>query len=77
MEDHDGTQPNYAIANLNFEGVPTGIDIIKILESNILPVSYAGMVLKKGGLAGAGNARVPFECFKKAFVEFAKQIGIE
>jgi hypothetical protein len=71
-----GKNYNYSIPNLNFEGTPTAFDIIKILQTGILPVSHAGIVHKQGGLAGAGNARIPMELFVKAFLAFSAKIGL-
>jgi hypothetical protein len=69
--------PNYQIPFLNFEGTPTAIDMIKVLETGILPQSHAGIALKKGGQAGAGVAHIPMEGFKKAFLTFSKKMGME
>ena len=71
-----GKNNQYAIPNLNFEGTPTTFDILKILQTGILPVSHAGIVHKEGGMAGAGNARIPMELFVKAFLAFAEEIGL-
>jgi succinyl-CoA synthetase alpha subunit len=62
-----GKNPNYAIPNLDFKGTPAGIDILKVLETGIVPQSHAGIIHKDGGQAGAGVAYVPMECFTKAF----------
>ena len=65
-----GTNPFYTIPALNLEGTPTGIDMIKVLETGVEPKSHAGIALKKGGQAGAGVASIPMEAFKKAFRTF-------
>lgn len=72
-----GKNPNYAIPALNFEGTPTCVDMVKVLETSIEPQSHAGIIHKKGGQAGAGVARVPVECFKKAFLAFAEKYGLD
>ena len=66
----------YAIPNLNFEGTPTAFDILKILQTGIVPVSHAGCMHKSGGFAGAGNARMPMELFVKAFLAFCDKVGL-
>ncbi len=49
-----------------FRGYPVGIDVRKVVELNILPISHGGSGLKTGGQAGAGAAEIPMECFLKA-----------
>lgn len=70
-----GRNSVYQIPFLDFEGVPTGINILKVLETGIEPVSHAGIALKKGGQAGAGVASIPIECFSEAFTEFINIFG--
>ena len=56
------------IPSLNFEGSPTGIDLVRVLETDISPVINTGIAHKKPGIGqiGAGIARAPMACFKKA-----------
>ena len=70
-----GKNPNYQIPFLGFEGTPTALDMIRILETGIEPQSHAGIALKKGGQAGAGVAHIPMECFRSAFLAFSKKYG--
>lgn len=63
--------PNYSIPNLDFEYLPAGIDIRLVLKTGIAPAIHGGMFSHDGGLIGAGMARVPMECFKKAMVAYA------
>jgi len=63
--------PNYIIPNLDFDPLPSGIDIRLVLKTGISPVIHGGMFNKTGGLIGAGMARVPMECFEKAMKAFA------
>lgn len=62
--------PNYPIPNLDFDFLPVGIDIRKVLKTGIAPEIHGGMFNHLGGLIGAGSARVPMECFKKALRAF-------
>jgi hypothetical protein len=72
-----GKNHHYAIPNLNFEGTPTAFDILKILDTGIVPVSHAGAMHKTGGgFAGAGNARMPIELFVQAFLAFCEKVGL-
>jgi hypothetical protein len=64
--------------NLNFSGVPTGIDIRKVVETGILPVINTGVAHKKPGIGqvGAGIVKPPLEIFVKALRDFAAKEGI-
>ncbi|MDD5602751.1 MAG: DUF1116 domain-containing protein [Eubacteriales bacterium] len=62
---------NFSIPNLDFDFLPVGIDIRKVLKTGIAPEIHGGMFNHEGGLIGAGSARVPMECFEKAMVAFA------
>lgn len=59
---------DFAIPFLDFDGAPTGIDVIKVLETGIQPVINTGIAHKQPGVGqvGAGIVRAPMECFKKA-----------
>jgi succinyl-CoA synthetase alpha subunit len=69
-----GKNQNYAIPNLDFGGTPAGIDVLKVIETGIVPQSHAGIIHKEGGQAGAGVAYIPMECFIKAFAAVSKKI---
>jgi len=58
--------PNFPIPNMDFDFLPVGIDMFKVIETGITPEIHGGMFNHEGGLIGAGSARVPMECFKKA-----------
>jgi Protein of unknown function (DUF1116) len=66
----------YQIPYLNFRGSPTGIDVIKVVEKNILPFIDTGVAHKEPGVGqiGAGVLNAPMEPFKKAFEKFAKTL---
>ena len=66
---------NYPIPNMDFDFLPVGIDIRKVLQTGISPVIHGGMFNKEGGLIGAGMARIPMECFEKAMDAFVKKYG--
>jgi len=59
----------YQIPYLNFRGTPTGIDVIKVIEKNILPFIDTGVAHKQPGIGqvGAGVLNAPLLPFKKAF----------
>jgi hypothetical protein len=60
--------PAYQIPYLDFRGIPTAIDIRKVLEMNITPVIITGINHKKEnfGHIGVGVSISPIECFEKA-----------
>lgn len=66
--------PQFQIPSLNFRGTPTGIDVIKVIEKNILPVINTGVAHKDPGVGqvGAGVLSAPTEPFQKAYEELAK-----
>lgn len=68
---------NYSQPVLNFRGSPTGIDIRKVVETNILPVIDTGSVHKRAGEGqiGAGITAPPIECFDQALLSFAEQFN--
>lgn len=68
--------PNLTIPILNFKGIPTGIDIRKVLETGVLPVINTAIAHKDAGIGmiGAGITNPPMECFKKAILAFADKI---
>ncbi|MBE6414503.1 MAG: DUF1116 domain-containing protein [Verrucomicrobiaceae bacterium] len=62
---------NYPIPNLDFDFLPSGIDIRKAIKTGISPEIHGGMFNHEGGLIGAGSARIPMQCFEKALKAFA------
>lgn len=62
----EGENPDYKIPYLEFRGTPTGVDLFKVLETEILPVIDMGVPGKDGGQIGAGIVRPPMNCFEKA-----------
>lgn len=58
----------YQIPYLNFRGTPTGIDVIKVVEKNILPFIDTGVAHKNPGVGqvGAGVLSAPVLPFTKA-----------
>jgi len=63
---------NFPISNLDFDFLPVGIDIRKVLKTGIAPEIHGGMFNHEGGLIGAGSARIPMLCFEKAVKAFAE-----
>jgi hypothetical protein len=67
----------YQIPGLNFRGTPTGIDVRKVIEKNILPFIDTGVAHKEPGIGqiGAGVLNAPVQPFQKAFEGFAKSLN--
>ncbi|HAR41438.1 MAG TPA: hypothetical protein DCS07_02205 [Bdellovibrionales bacterium] len=59
----------YQIPGLDFRGTPTGIDVRKVIEKNILPFIDTGVAHKNPGIGqvGAGVLSAPAEPFVRAF----------
>lgn len=73
-----GRNPDWTMPNLDYAGVPTGIDIRKVLRTGILPYINTGIAHRKPGIGqvGAGIARAPLACFEQALVAVAASLGI-
>jgi hypothetical protein len=67
----------YQIPNLDFRGTPTGIDLLKVVETGILPAINTGIAHKEPGIGmvGAGLVRPPENCFHDALDAFAEKYG--
>lgn len=70
--------PKFGIPCLDFEGTPTGIDLRKVVETEILPSINSAVVHKSSGAGqiGAGIVHAPYECFTKAIMEFGKRYNL-
>ncbi|MCD1286874.1 MULTISPECIES: DUF1116 domain-containing protein [unclassified Brevibacterium] len=63
-----GEHPQHQIPVLEFRGVPSGIDLVKVLRTQVLPQINTGMAGKVAGVGqvGAGLVTPPAECFTSA-----------
>ncbi|MFA7439154.1 DUF1116 domain-containing protein [Castellaniella sp.] len=61
-----GENKNFRIPVLSYRGTPTGIDVLKVVETGILPVMDIGIAGRDGGQIGAGIVTAHIECFEKA-----------
>lgn len=68
--------PNITIPFLNMRGIPTGIDIRKVLEAGALPVIDTAIAHKDAGIGmiGAGITNPPMECFVEAGLALAEHV---
>ncbi|HNY83616.1 MAG TPA: DUF1116 domain-containing protein [Anaerolineaceae bacterium] len=69
----------YKLPPLNFRGAPTGIDIRKVVETQILPVINTGIAHKDPGVGqvGAGIVNPPMACFEQALEAYVKLLEDE
>ena len=70
--------PEWTVPALDFAGVPTGIDIRKVVETGITPTINTGIAHREPGVGqvGAGIVRAPMACFEAALRAFAARIGV-
>ena len=68
---------SYRIPALDFRGTPTAIDLIKVVETGILPVINTGIAHKAPGIGmvGAGLVKPPEKCFHDALEAFVERFG--
>ena len=73
-----GRNPDWTIPGLDFAGVPTGIDIRKVVQTGIQPAINTGIAHRKAGVGqvGAGIARAPMLCFEQALAALAEKLGV-
>ncbi len=71
--------PDFSIPAMNFRGTPLGIDVRRVIETNIMPHINTGIAHKKPGfgMVGAGILRAPETCFRDAFSTFQENFCIE
>lgn len=71
-----GINNNYPIPLLEFSGPPIGIDIRKVVNTGIAPISHGGIISKDGGQIGAGMARLPMKLFEDSLLAFSEKYNI-
>ena len=70
--------PEWTIPAMDYLGVPTGIDIRRVVETGIMPTINTGIAHRKPGVGqvGAGVVKAPRGCFEAALVAFAETMGV-
>jgi hypothetical protein len=70
--------PTYRMPALGFTGTSIGIDIRKIMQTNIAPIIDTAIAHKNPGypIIGAGLLRAPIECFRKALIAFGRKYSV-
>jgi hypothetical protein len=62
---------------LDFVGTPAGIDVRRVVDTNVLPAINTGIAHREAGVGqvGAGLTRAPMACFTAAIKALAAQIA--
>ncbi len=70
-----GASADYLLPALDFQGGAVGIDIRKVVQTNVVPVIDTAIAHKEPGhgIIGGGIVRPPFECFSKALTRFGER----
>jgi hypothetical protein len=73
-----GRNPDLGIPALGFAGVPTGIDVRRVVDSGITPVINTGIAHREPGVGqiGAGIIRAPLPCFEQALRALGRGFGL-
>jgi hypothetical protein len=70
------SNPLFGLPSLDFQGVPTGIDIRQVCRLNMLPVINTGIAHRLPGVGqvGAGVVYPPMECFEQALQALSEEL---
>jgi hypothetical protein len=63
---------------MDYQGVPTGIDVRLVVETGLAPTINTGIAHREPGIGqvGAGVVRAPMDCFVQAVRAIAKELGV-
>jgi len=69
-----GRHPHLLLPTLDGLGVPTGVDVRKVVETDLLPWINTGIAHRQAGVGqiGAGVVQAPLACFVQALEAFAE-----
>jgi hypothetical protein len=72
-----GENPEWSIPGMDYVGVPTGIDIRRVVETGLTPTINTGIAHREPGIGqvGAGVVKAPMACFTDALRVFAHKVG--
>jgi hypothetical protein len=72
-----GEHTAYQVPILEFRGTPTGIDVVSVARTGILPQINTGMAGRVAGTGqvGAGLVTPPVECFTQAIAALAGEVS--
>ncbi len=73
-----GHNPEWTIPALDYLGVPSGIDIRRVLETGLAPTINTGIAHREPGIGqvGAGVVRAPMACFADAARALGHRLGV-
>ena len=73
-----GENPEWTIPAMDYTGVPSGIDIRRVVETGLPPTINTGIAHREPGIGqvGAGVVKAPLRCFTDALRAFAVQEGV-
>ncbi len=73
-----GENPEWTIPGMDYLGVPTGIDIRRVVETGLAPTINTGIAHREPGIGqvGAGVVKAPMGCFTAALTALAEKLGI-
>ncbi|MCS5563518.1 MAG: DUF1116 domain-containing protein, partial [Oleiphilaceae bacterium] len=73
-----GQNPEWVIPSLDYQGVPTAIDIRLVVETGIVPTINTGIAHRDPGVGqvGAGVVQAPLACFESALRSLAGRLGV-
>lgn len=65
----NGEHSLFTIPQLDYRGAPTGIDVRKVVETGMTPITNTGIAHRDGttGQIGAGYVRTVMACYEQAF----------
>ncbi len=69
--------PLFGLPSLDFQGVPTGIDMRQVCRLNMPPVINTGIAHRQAGIGqvGAGIVYPPMQCFEDALQALAEELS--
>lgn len=73
-----GENPEWTIPAMDYTGVPSGIDIRRVVETSLPPTINTGIAHREPGIGqvGAGVVKAPMRCFTDALRAFAVKEGV-
>jgi hypothetical protein len=71
-----GASSAFTLACLDFAGTPAGIDVVRVVDTGILPVINTGIAHREAGIGqiGAGVTRAPMACCSAAVAVLAEAL---
>jgi len=73
-----GDNPEWTIPALDYQGVPTAIDVRAVVETGLTPTINTGIAHRNPGVGqvGAGVVRAPMACFEAAVAALAERLDV-